>query len=129
MVNKLSPATLRGPAKSRRAMGWLGIDSETAQFEPHEGRQHDDDHEHREYAQHQRHGELCRQAVGLLLGARQPLVAHVVAVDAKRLGHAGAEFFGLLQKGREGTCLLETKPVAEVLKSLAERTTRTHFES
>ncbi len=35
--------------------------------------------------------ELGRQAVGLLLGARQPLVAHVVGIDAQRVGDARAE--------------------------------------
>src|SRR3954468_24338458 len=65
-------------------------------LQPHEDRQQDHDDHHRKDAERQRHGELGGQAVGLLLRARHPLVAHVIGIDAQRLGQGRAEFLGLL---------------------------------
>src|SRR5580704_10476869 len=75
--------------------------SPSAGHHAHDDRAQDDHEQHREDADHHRNGELGGQAVGLLLGPRQSLVAHVVAVDAQRIADAGAELVGLLDQGGE----------------------------
>src|SRR5712692_5817835 len=58
--------------------------------DPDKYRQQDHHEQDWENADHHRQGEPDRQAVSLFLGAREPLVAHVVAVDPKRIGDARA---------------------------------------
>src|SRR5215212_8407390 len=77
------------------------------EFELDVDRKHDDDDDDREDAQDERHRELGREAVGLFLGNRHPLMAHVVAVDPKRLGKARSQLLGLLQQGGERAGLFE----------------------
>jgi hypothetical protein len=59
--------------------------------ESHDHRQQDDYEDRREDADHHRHRQLGRQRIGLFLGPREPLVAHVVAIDPQGIGDAGAQ--------------------------------------
>src|SRR5262249_39070283 len=118
MVNSPSPACLAGRAA---AAGLIPISrpraprpgSKHPELEADVDRQHDYDDDHREDAQDERDRQLGGQAVGLLLGDRHALVAHVVAVDAERVGQARSELLRLLQQGGERARLLEAEPVGE----------------
>src|SRR5205085_4289038 len=81
--------------KSRRFAPIALINSVLHAYENGEQDHHHDD---RKDAQYERHRQLSGQAVGLLLGARHALVAHIVAVDAQRLGQARAELLRLLEE-------------------------------
>ena len=70
-------------------------------MEAHDNGQQNDHKQDREDADHHRHRQLGRQGIGFFLGAREPLVAHIIAIYAHCVSDARPEIDRLVDQGRE----------------------------
>jgi len=87
----------------------------------HDHRQQNDHEQHREDADHHRHGQLGRQRISSFLGPREPLVAHVIAVDAHCVGNARPEIDRLVDQSGKCACFFKREAIGEILERLLER--------
>lgn len=97
-------------------------------MEADDHRKENDHEQNRKYANHHWDRQLGWQRVGFLLGAREPLVPHIVAVNAHRISDARAQVNRLVDQCRESAGFFQGKTIGGMLERILQRPPRADFK-